>query len=252
MRYLKFITALIAAITIFPAIPAFAADGGGFENMWIVLVFKRGGPVMLLILFSSIFALGLSLERFFNLRRHKVLNDVFMHEIMKLASKGEFEKAIKMCKSVDLPMSRIAQAGLLRGKFGVLEVERAIESAGAHEATLLQTNLRVIGVVATIAPMLGLLGTVTGMIDSFNAISLEGVGNPGAVAGGIAEALLNTAAGIIVAIMALGSYHFFQNRVDKLIYEMEEVSLRFVEEILHATTEYARKNLETVRLESEV
>lgn len=206
---------------------------------------------MIMILISSIIAMAISLERFSSLRRGRMFNNGFLLEIMKLASRGEFEMAIKMCKSSDMAMSRIAQAGLLRGRYGVLEVERAIESAGAHEATLLQTNLRGLGVIGMLAPMLGLLGTVTGMINAFNAISLEGVGNPSVVAAGIAEALLNTAAGIIVAIFALAAYHYFQGRVDRLVYEMEETSLQFVEEIMHAA-EAAKKGANAADRANEV
>ena len=98
------------------------------------------------ILFCSILALAIALERAYRLRHGNIINDDFLDEVRKLSMKGEFELAIKACKSRDIAMSRIMQAGLLRGSYGLLEIERAIEAAGAHEATLLQANLRGLGV----------------------------------------------------------------------------------------------------------
>jgi len=107
---------------------------------------------------------------------------------------------------------------------GLLETERSIEAAGQHEVSLLTANLRMLGAVGLITPMLGLLGTVTGMIKAFENIAQSGAGNPNLVASGIAEALTTTAAGLIVAIPSLAAYHFFRGRIDRLIYELEEIA----------------------------
>lgn len=189
---------------------------------------------MYVIFLCSVMSIALAAERAVTLRQKNFINKAFLHEVKKLAVKGDFEKAIGLCKTANVAMSRILQAGLRRGKYGVIEVERAIESAGAHEAGALEANLRGLGFIATMAPMLGLLGTVTGMISSFDAISTVGSNSPAVVAGGIAEALLNTVGGIVVAIHTLASYHFFKGKADKLTREMEEVSIQFVEDIMHA------------------
>lgn len=204
------------------------------DEMWLVTVFIKGGPVMWPILFCSVLAVAIALERGFALRRSRVAQSGFMQDVRKLAVKGEFDHALKLLQPQAAPMARIARAGLLRGQFGILEVERAIEAAGAHEAMLLQTNLRGLGVLANLTPMLGLLGTVVGMIKAFNVISEAGTGDPGLVASGISEALITTAAGLIVGIPALALYHFFRGKADRLVYEMEEMSLAFVEDIHHA------------------
>ena len=231
---------LIRSLTLSPAIalilnpmPAFAAGEGG-SGLWIVSVFARGGPVMYVIFMCSVVSIAIAAERAVSLRRKNLINKTFLHEVKKLAVKGDFEKAIGLCKTANVAMSRILQAGLRRGKYGVIEVERAIESAGAHEAGALEANLRGLGFIATMAPMLGLLGTVTGMISSFDAISTVGTNSPAVVASGIAEALLNTVGGIIVAIHTLASYHFFKGKAGKLTREMEEISIQFVEDIMHA------------------
>ena len=128
-------------------------------------------------------------------------------------------------------MARILKVGLLRFGGKVDEIERAIEGAGQHEASLLNSNLRVLGAVANITPMLGLLGTVFGMIKAFNVISQSGTGNPGLVASGISEALITTAAGMLVGIPALALYHYFRGKIDRYVFEMEEISFQLMEEL---------------------
>jgi len=131
----------------------------------------------------------------------------------------------------DTSLARVLKTGLLRFGGKLDEIERAIEGAGQHEASLLNSNLRVLGAVANITPMMGLLGTVFGMIKAFNVISQSGTGNPGLVASGISEALITTAAGMIVGIPALALYHYFRAKIDRYVFEMEEISFQLVEEL---------------------
>lgn len=242
---------LLAVPFLLFASPAFAEDGLQ-SSFWIVTVFNKGGLVMWPILISSVLGLAIALERTYSLRRNKIFKDDFLNDIKTLALKGEFERALMRCKNVNLAMSRIVRAGLLRGRFGVLEVERAIEAQGAHEATLLQANLRGLGVIANLTPMLGLLGTVIGMIKAFNMISTAGTGDPGLVAVGISEALITTATGLTVGIPALAAYHFFRGKVEKFVYEMEEQSLQFVEDIQHTLGNVTPNKKETVTSNHEV
>ncbi len=143
----------------------------------------------------------------------------------------DIQLGLQLCNTYDTSLARILKAGLLRFGGKVDEIERAIEGAGQHEASLLTSNLRVLGAVANITPMLGLLGTVFGMIKAFNVISLSGTGNPGLVANGISEALITTAAGMVVGIPALALYHYFRGRIERFVFEMEEVSFQLVEEV---------------------
>ena len=208
--------------------------GKWFSETWLVSVFSKGGPVMWPILLSSILALAICFERAYNLRSEKVVDTSFTAEVRRLSSKGNLDRALKLCEENPSSMARILKAGLNRSSHGILEIERAIEAAGAHEATLMESNLRGLGVLANITPMMGLLGTVMGMIKAFNVISESGSGNPGLVASGIAEALITTAAGLIIGIPALAAYHYFRGKVDKFIYDMEEESLFFVEDLIKA------------------
>lgn len=197
----------------------------------IIDLFQKGGPVMYPILACSIIALAIILERFVNLRKTKIIPTDFLRRLRQHWYRGEAEMAITICEGYDVPISRVLKAGLVRHAHGFPEMEKAIEGAGAHEASLLSANLRMLGAVANIAPMFGFLGTVTGMIRAFNAIALHGTGNPGIVAGGIAEALITTAAGLFVGIPTLAFYHFFRGRVDRFIYEMEEIATELTEKV---------------------
>jgi biopolymer transport protein ExbB len=202
------------------------------NTSWTLLsILEKGGVMMYPILFSSILMVTIAIERFYTLRRKKIINPDFLEKVRAHWNWKDIHLGLQLCKSYDNSLSRILKAGLLRFGGKVDEVERAIEGAGQHEASLLTSNLRVLGAVANITPMLGLLGTVFGMIKAFNVISQSGTGNPGLVASGISEALITTAAGLVVGIPALALYHYFRGRIERFVFEMEEVSVQLVEEL---------------------
>ncbi len=186
--------------------------------------FKKGGLLMYAIALCSLLSLAFILERLFALRRGKVIPPQVLQELQNCWDRGEVHTILPICQKSESPLTRILTAGFRRVGFGLLETERTIEAAGQHEVSLLNSNLRMLGAVGVITPMLGLLGTVTGMIEAFENISQSGTGNPNLVASGIAEALTTTAAGLIVAIPSLAAYHFFRGRIDRLIYELEEIA----------------------------
>jgi biopolymer transport protein ExbB len=167
---------------------------------------------------------------------------------------------LQLCNSHDTALARILKAGILRVGGKLDEIERAIEGSGQHEASLMNSNLRVLGAVANITPMMGLLGTVFGMIKAFNVISQSGTGNPGLVASGISEALVTTAAGMVVGIPALVLYHYFRGKIDHYVFEMEEISFQLVEELsyeamlenqaLETGAEVSKKSAKEVRTTS--
>lgn len=203
----------------------------GFANSWIISTFNRGGMIMYPILLSSIIALAIILERLFALRRKKIIDNKLLDRVRKNWFEGNIRSAILACKREEMAMSRILKSGLMRSKYGLIEIERAIEGAGAHESANLTANLRGLGVVANLTPMLGLLGTVIGMIKAFDVISASGTGNPSLVASGISEALITTAAGLLIGIPALAAYHYLKGKADRLIFEMEDISINFIEEL---------------------
>ncbi len=199
---------------------------------WEVLsIIEKGGIMMYPILFCSVFILGIGIERAYNLRRKNIIDTEFLKNVRNHWSWEDVHLGLQLCNSYDNALSRILKAGLLRFGGKLDEIERAIEGAGQHEASLMNSNLRVLGAVANITPMMGLLGTVFGMIKAFNVISQSGTGNPGLVASGISEALITTATGMVVGIPALAMYHYFRGKIDRYVFEMEEISFQLVEEL---------------------
>ncbi len=195
-------------------------------------LYLKGGVVMHLVTLCSILALGVFLERLANLRKKKIISSQFLEEIRRHWYRREVQEAIAVCKSHDISLSRIVRAGLLRFNQGQREIERAIQDAGRREATLLKKNLGLLAFLASIAPMLGLFGTVLGMIKSFDAIAVQGQqGNIELVAAGIAEALLTTAWGLMVGIPALGLYYYFRRKIELRVLEMEGVCVSFLEDL---------------------
>ena len=198
-----------------------------FSKLATFRVEKEWYPILL----CSVLMVGIAIERAYSLRRKNIINPVFLEKVRTQWNWRDIQLGLQLCSRYDNSMARILKAGLLRFGGKVDEIERAIEGAGQHEAALLTSNLRVLGAVANITPMLGLLGTVFGMIKAFHVISQSGTGNPQLVASGISEALITTAAGMLVGIPALALYHYFRGRIDRFVYEMEEVSFQLVEEL---------------------
>jgi biopolymer transport protein ExbB len=211
-------------------VPKTAAE----QSQWtIISLFKKGGVAMYPIFLFSILSFAICLERLYNLRRKKIIDPYFLDSIQKYWYRHETNKAIATCQKYDISIARVLRAGLLRFDQGFVEIERAIEGAGHHETALLTSNLRILGAIANLAPMLGLLGTVLGMIKAFNVISLSGTGNPGLVASGISEALITTAAGLVIGIPTLAAYHFFRGKIDNFVFQMEEISLKLLEDLVY-------------------
>lgn len=196
-------------------------------NVWDLL--KKGGYTMIPIGLCSIISLAVVLERFLSLRRNKVLPDELVNATERYLRRGDYDETVRICERFDVPFAHVVRAAMARRHLGIGEMERAMVGTGQHEATVLSRNLRTLGVVANLAPMLGLFGTVVGMIRAFEVISKFGTGNPSLVAEGISEALLTTAAGLLVGIPSLAAYHFFRSRGDRFLFEIETIAF----ELLH-------------------
>jgi biopolymer transport protein ExbB len=209
-----------------------AAEGAGIANVWGLAEglqwFARGGPIMYPILACSIIGLAVFLERLAFLRRKHLLPARFVRSITRAWQRGEFEAAWHLCQQQDIPLARILRAGVRKVKDGPQEIERAIEVTGSHEAGVLEANLRFLGAISNIAPMLGFLGTVTGLITAFNVIAVQGTGDPKLMADGVSEALITTEFGLFVGIPALGAYHYLRGKVDRLLHEMEAITIELL------------------------
>jgi len=188
-------------------------------------IFLKGGFIMWPILLSSIIGLAVSIDRFLTLRKAKINVPAFMVRIRGYIKKKDISGAISHCMQEKSPVANIVRKGLKKYKYGHDRIKDAIENAGSQEVSKLEKGLSVLASVAGIAPLLGFLGTVTGMIQAFMTIEdLAGAANPSDLAGGIWEALITTAFGLIVGIPALALYNYFLSAVKKLVGEMETVA----------------------------
>ena len=192
-------------------------------------LFLKGGILMYPIAFCSIIAVGIFLERMWVLRRGRVLPRDFLIEVEDLVMRRKRPEAISLCKRNNSSIAHVVRVGIENYGKKRDVIKEKIEEVGRREAASLERYINVIGTIAGVSPLLGLLGTVSGMIKSFNIISLQGVADPASLAGGISEALITTAAGLVVAIPTFVIYRYLMNKADSLILEMEENSIRMVD-----------------------
>ncbi len=194
-------------------------------------VISSGGWIMWPIIGSSILAAGIIVDRLIALRKQRILPRDLLPQVWRLYQDNQLDgNKVRSLRDAS-PLGAVLAAGLINRHHGREIMKEAITEAGRQEVYELERNLHALGTIAQISPLMGLLGTVLGMIKVFTAIVSQGVGNPEVLAGGISEALITTAAGICVAIPALIFYRYFQSRVDYLVLKMEEDALRLVEGI---------------------
>ncbi|MEJ2618981.1 MAG: MotA/TolQ/ExbB proton channel family protein [Candidatus Thiodiazotropha sp.] len=198
---------------------------------------KSGGWLMLPIIACSVVALGIVIERFWSLQRKRVMPDYLMKQILQLHQEKKLNLAdLEKLKSSS-PLGRILSAGLVNRNHDKDVMKEAIEEVGRQVVHELEKYLNTLGTIASISPLLGLLGTVIGMIKVFSVIVTAGVGDPGVLAGGISEALITTAAGLSVAIPSLMFHRYFTGLIDQLVIGMEEQALKMVE-VIHGEREH--------------
>lgn len=191
---------------------------------------------MLPIILCSVVAMGIVAERFWSLRRKKILPPELVPHIWKLENKHRLdEQTVKKIKSSS-PLGAILASGLINRSHGRDMMRTSIEETGRQVVHELERFLNTLGTIASVTPLLGLLGTVVGMIKVFSAIMIHGVGDPGILAGGISEALVTTAAGLTVAIPSLIFHRYFERLVDEYVLNMEEEALKLID-VMHGERE---------------
>ena len=196
-------------------------------------IIKAGGWVMVPILLCSVIAVAIIGERLWALQRKKVCSPHLLPHVWQWVKNNQLDAEHIAGLMKDSPLGRVLAAGLINRHYDRAIMKESIEDAGRHVAFDLERYLNTLGTIAAVSPLLGLLGTVTGIIRSFNVISgAQGMSNPALLAGGISEALITTAAGMMVAIPTLICYRYFRGRVDELVVYMEQEALKLVE-ILH-------------------
>jgi biopolymer transport protein ExbB len=204
----------------------------------MVDLFYRGGLVMYPILLCSLAALTVFLERLWTLRRSRLIPAGLTSKLVDAISSGQIDQAIALCDANSYaPLARIAKAGLVQYGESPEMVRFMVSEIGGQEAARLERYQRVIGTVAYIAPLLGLLGTVSGMIKAFDVIATHSVGDPAHLAGGISEALITTAAGLLVAIPVVIMHKIIQSRASMLSLELDKEAVTLTEHLIKSSQE---------------
>jgi len=206
----------------------------------MVEYFVDGGPFMWPILILLIFGLMFALERFYSLMMSSINSKKFFAEVKDSLNSSGVDGALDLCNKTRGPVAEVFHAGLSRSHRGLDEVEKAIQNAGTVEMSFLEKNMIWLNLVVTVAPMLGFTGTVAGMISAFDSIEAANNISPAVVAGGISQALLTTAFGLIVAIIIQLVQNFFVSRIDRLVLDMEENSMQLVDHLYEMESKKAK------------
>ncbi|MCX5642295.1 MAG: MotA/TolQ/ExbB proton channel family protein [Candidatus Omnitrophica bacterium] len=190
----------------------------------------KGGVVMIPIILCSILALAVIVERAINLHRAQIDSETFFRKVEDPIRRNKIIEAINLCDATPGSVPRIVKSGLLCHDRSNDEIREAIEETASFEIPYLERYVGILATVATVAPLLGLLGTVTGLMRAFMIIQMKsGLVNPSDLAGGIWEALITTVAGLTVAIPTYVAYNYFVNRVNAIITEMEKSASRLLQ-----------------------
>ena len=195
--------------------------------MWELV--KAGGWPMVPLLLLGVLALAIILERFWSLRRTEVLPPGLGQEVRNWAARGKLDPAHLQTLRANSPLGEILAAGLANSKHGREIMKECIEEAASGVIHELERYLNALGTIAAMAPLLGLLGTVFGMIQIFGAFMDNGMANSPMLAAGISKALITTAAGLLVAIPAVFFHRYLLRRVDELVIAMEQEAIKLVE-----------------------
>lgn len=206
--------------------PSPPPDGTIAEGRGLIALFKSGGILMWPILLCSVVTLTFILERAVGLRARYIFPPKLTAELRTLAGEGRAREALARCLLDRSPFAALMHACLLRAGNAGFEMEAALEEAGARLLYDLRRNCKPLSVMADVAPLLGLMGTVTGMIKAFDVVARSGaLGRTELLAEGIAEALLTTAFGLLVAVPAIVAYHIYRAKAENLLREMEDAAL---------------------------
>ena len=196
---------------------------------WLQML-AEGGFVMIPITLLSLLAIYVIAERWRVLSNSRMDNQKFLNSLEPILKRGDMKAATQYCDDMDKPFSRIMKQGIKRLGRPIHDIDDAIKNAGKREVHLLEKKMDWLATIAGVAPLLGFLGTVTGMIQAFQQIqTLEGNVNPSVLAGGIWEALITTASGLAVGIIAYGFYNYLLGRMNRMIFDLEDSSTEFIE-----------------------
>src|SRR5688500_1001173 len=197
--------------------------------MWELV--KAGGAFMVPIILCSIAAVGILLERLWTLQRKRVLPQELIKKVTQLADSNQVNEKVIDALEKNSPLGRVLAAALANRDRGREIMMERVEDTGRHVVHELERFLNTLGTIASISPLLGLLGTVTGIIRAFNAVMMGGMGAPRLRAGGISEALITTAGGLAVAIPSFIAYRYLRGKVERIVIDMEKIAVKFADSL---------------------
>src|SRR3954470_17766474 len=197
--------------------------------MWELV--KAGGPFMWPIILCSVTAAGILLERLWTLQRKRVLPQELIKKVTQLADSNQVNAKVIDALEKNSPLGRVLAAALANRDRGREIMMERVQDTGRHVVHELERFLNTLGTIASISPLLGLLGTVTGIIRAFNAVMLGGMGDPRMLAGGISEALVTTAGGLAVAIPSFIAYRYLRGKVERIVIDMEKIAVKFADSL---------------------
>ena len=189
----------------------------------------KGGPVMIPIAIFLLISIYIIIERLIVINRSSKIPHNFMNNIRDSILSGTIDSARTVCKTTNSPIARMIEKGINRIGRPLADIEKSIENVGKLEVAKLEKNLNFLGIIAGIAPMLGFIGTILGVIRIFYNISLSGTIEVKYVADGLYEKMVSSASGLIVGIIAYAAYHYLSAMVDKVIFKMESSSVDFID-----------------------
>jgi len=193
-------------------------------------ILAQGGLLMIPLFILSVVAIYVIAERWRTLENSKMDIAAMLNNIESLLKSGSQQRAVQYCEEFDKPLARILKSGIRRLGRPIRDIEEAIRNAGKKEIYMLEKRMNWLATIAGVAPLIGFTGTVTGMIRAFMDIqSLQGNVNASVLAGGIWEALITTATGLIVGIIAFGFYNFLLGKINRMIFELENASADFID-----------------------
>lgn len=195
-------------------------------------LFERGGFMMYPLLLASLIAVAFIIERALSLRKRKILIPEIISVVNNFSTLRDIDLATTICEKYDGPLPNIIRIGLNNYHLGRTEMRELLEDQGRQEIRKLEKGLVVLETIAAIAPLMGLLGTVLGMIQVFAVIKEQGIGQTAALSGGISEALLTTVTGLFIGIPALIAYNYFTSRAENLVLDIEKYANLLVQKIL--------------------
>ena len=197
--------------------------------MWELV--QAGGYFMWPIILCSVAAVGILLERLWTLQRKRVLPEELIKKVSQLAEAGQVNAKVIEALEKNSPLGRVMAAALANRDRGRDIMMERVQDTGRHVVHELERFLNTLGTIASISPLLGLLGTVTGIIRAFNAVMLGGMGDPRMLAGGISEALITTAGGLAVAIPSFIAYRYLRGKVERIVIDMEKIAVTFADSL---------------------